>query len=555
MRRFQILFATICAMVLATGVSQAHFIFVVPEPAENPTVVKAYFGELAEGDDPALIKMIAKAQAWTTSGHGKPTALEMKIDGDALVGQIPEKGAGSAVYLKHTYGVMSKGPEPFLLMYYGKAYTNTLPGNWSTIGNEEDLPLEIVPELAGNEVAFKVLWKGKAAAGSQVTIESPVLADKFQGDTNAEGIFTAKLDKAGLYSVRARLTDETPGELDGKPYKQIRHYSTLALPYSPAQVVAADQQWPDLAKGMTSFGAAVADDNLYVYGGNYGGGHQYAEADQSGDFIRLNLKKEGAQWESLAGGPKLTGLAMAAHNGKLYRVGGFTVTDAEPKAVLNSSNSVARFDPAKGTWEDLAPLPEPRSSLDAVVLGDQLYVVGGWSMKSADGNNDDGWLTTAYSLDLNAEKAEWKALPEVPFKRRAISAAAHNGKLYVIGGMQSENGITKKVAIFDPQTSTWSEGPQLLGSSMDGFGSAAFSVDGKLIVTTMSGAIQGLSADGSKWENLGQLKSPRFFHESPAWNHGIVVVGGASMESGKALSLEFLPIGELETARKAALLK
>ncbi len=554
MRLKQVVFASVCAVLLATGVSQAHFIFAVAEPAEQPKVVKIYLSELAEPDDPDLLKNIENAQAWVTTDRDKLKALDLKIEGDALVGHLPESDVGGAIIVNQTYGVMSRGPEPFLLKYYAKVYTNTLPGNWSKVGKKNELPLEIVPEAKGNEVSFKVLWEGKALPGAQVTVESPVLADKLQGDSDEKGIFKAKLEKAGLYSVRARHTDSTAGELDGKAYKATRHYSTLTLPFVPAQVVSATHQWPNLDKGTTSFGATVVGDNLYVYGGNYGGGHEYSEEEQSGDFIRLNLK-DGKAWESLPGGPKLTGLAMVSHNGKVYRVGGFQVKNAEPKAVLNSKNSFARFDPAKGAWEELTPLPEPRSSHDAVVLGDKLYVVGGWSMNEADGSNDKGWLTTAYSYDLNAAKGEWQALPTVPFERRAISAAAHQGKLYVIGGMQSKGGITQRVAIFDPATGTWTEGPTLLGGGMDGFGTAAFDVNGKLIVTTMSGSIQGLSSDGTKWEYLGQLASPRFFHETPVWNNGLVVVGGASMMDGKAESLEFLAIGNADAASKAALMK
>ncbi len=554
MRRFRFAFAGLLTLALSVSAVQAHFIFAVAEPAERPKLVKIYLSELAEPDDPALLSKIEKAQGWVLEERGKVHPVELKIEGDALVGHLSEQEQGTFL-LKHTYGVMSKGPEPYLLMYYAKAYPSTLPGNWSAAKKTDELPLEIVPELKGNEVAFKVLWQGKPVAGSQVTVESPVLKERLQGDTDEKGIFRAPLAGAGTYSIRARLIDETPGELDGKAYKSAKHYSTLALQYTPAQVTPAQTQWPDLQKGMTSFGAAVVGDDLYVYGGNYGGGHEYSEEDQSGDFIRLNLK-EGKEWQTLPGGPKLTGLAMTSHGGKIYRVGGFTVKDLKGgDAQLDSQNSFARFDPAKGTWEELAPLPEPRSSHDIAVIGDQLYVVGGWSMVGADGRNDRGWLNTVYSIDLTAEKPEWKASPNAPFERRAISAAGHNGKLYVIGGMQSKGGPTTRVDILDPATGIWSEGPALFGNGMDGFGTAAFSVDGKLVVTTMSGSIQALSDDGSHWDYLGQLNSPRFFHESPVWNHGLVIVGGASMMTGKTENLEFLPVGNGESSRKAALLK
>lgn len=76
---------------------------------------------------------------------------------------------------------------------------------------------------------------------------------------------------------------------------------------------------------------------------------------------------------------------------------------------------------------------------------------------------------------------------------------------------------------------------------MDGFGTASFESGGRLYTTTMSGAIQRLKEDGSAWEAVGQLQSPRFFHEMSPWNGGFLVVGGAGMMTGKALTLEFIP--------------
>ncbi len=549
MRCLRLLAPSLLAMSALTSSLQAHFIFAVTEPANHPQAVKVYFGELAEPDDPELLSKIENAKAFAVSGRNKLEPLTLKKDGAALVGDLAAaKQTSSPVVLNHTYGVMGKGGAPFLLKYYAKAYAGTLPGNWSKINNKEELPLEIVPELKDGKIDFIVYWEGKPTPGAQVTIESPVLEDKIQGDTNDKGIFSATLPKAGLYSVRARHTEEKSGEHDGKAYQSIKHYSTLSLNHTPATITAQTHQWPDLEKGTTSFGGAVIGDDLYVYGGNYGGGHEYSEEEQSGDFIRLNLKT-GKAWEKLPGGPKLTGLAMAAHGGKLYRVGGFKVEDVEGKdATLTSQPSFARFDPAKGAWEELAPLPEGRSSHDIAVVGDRLYVIGGWSMAKSDNKNDKGWLTSVYSTDLTAEKPEWKKETDAPFERRALSTAAYNGKVYVIGGMQKTDGIANDVNIYDPATQKWSTGPKILGTGMDGFGTAAFTVNGRLIVTTMSGSIQALSADGSHWEHLGQMTHPRFFHETAPWQNGLVIFGGTSMENGKAIELEYFPIGNNASA-------
>jgi hypothetical protein len=158
------------------------------------------------------------------------------------------------------------------------------------------------------------------------------------------------------------------------------------------------------------------------------------------------------------------------------------------------------------------------------------------------------WLDTAWSVDLSAGTLEWKPIAAPQFRRRAISTAAWNDKLYVLGGMQEEGGTTTRVAIYDPATDEWSEGPALLGGGMEGFGSASFACDGRLFATTMSGAVQELAADASLWRFAGQLAHPRFFHEMvPNGSGELVIVGGADMGVGKINELERLPISGTPT--------
>ena len=124
----------------------------------------------------------------------------------------------------------------------------------------------------------------------------------------------------------------------------------------------------DLPRGITSFGAAVIGDWLYVYGGHFGRPHHYSNTSQSDELSRLNLRRP-ADWETIAKGPRLQGLAMVAHGGKLYRVGGFTAHNEEDDDHdLRSVADFVRFHPETGKWESLPSLPEPRSSHDAVVI-------------------------------------------------------------------------------------------------------------------------------------------------------------------------------------------
>jgi hypothetical protein len=64
----------------------------------------------------------------------------------------------------------------------------------------------------------------------------------------------------------------------------------------------------------------------------------------------------------------------------------------------------------------------------------------------------------------------------------------------------------------------------------------------------MSGSVQQLSKDGTEWKLVGQLHHPRFFHRlltTP--QEQVVIVGGASMQTGKTLELELLEASEPES--------
>jgi len=294
-------------------------------------------------------------------------------------------------------------------------------------------------------------------------------------------------------------------------------------------------------KPVASFGAAVIGNDLYMYGGAMGDAHAYDNQSQGDTLWKLNLKKPGG-WKELVTGPRLQGLAMVAYDGKLYRVGGFTAkNEVGEDHDLWSQTSFAQFDPKSGEWTDLPPLPEPRSSHDAAVIGDTLYVVGGWSMQGPDNTT---WHTTAWSCDLSSEQKEWKALPSPPFKRRALSLAAYNSKLYCVGGMRESGGPTRKVSVFDPAEGSWSEGPTLPGEkSLAGFGSSSFATGGELYVSTIEGKLFRLSENGQSWQRVGDLERARFFHRMlPVNDSQLLFVGGANMGIGKFEEVEVVDV-------------
>jgi hypothetical protein len=294
-----------------------------------------------------------------------------------------------------------------------------------------------------------------------------------------------------------------------------------------------------LSAPVTSFGAAVADGYLYAYGGHLGTTHKYSSDDQSGQLLRLNLAQPRA-WEVVATGPKRTGLAMVAHSGKLYRIGGWEAKNTKSEEQnLHSQADFARFDAKTGEWQALPSLPSGRSSHDAAVLEGKLYVVGGWRMA---GPGTEDWHSTALVCDLAQDQPQWQEIATPPFTLRALTVAAYQGKLYAIGGMDDSNDTTTAVSVYDPQSSAWTSGPKLPGKPMDGFGASAFGTPAGLFATTTTGIVSRLADDGKSWQAVGKLNHPRMSHRLVAGDDGKLYVVGGTSRAGKVKEVERLEV-------------
>ncbi|MDX1928749.1 MAG: hypothetical protein SFV81_19625 [Pirellulaceae bacterium] len=316
-------------------------------------------------------------------------------------------------------------------------------------------------------------------------------------------------------------------------------FGKLTAEDKSATVKSTPIQYAPLPFAITSFGAARSGDSLYVYGGHTGDAHSYSNEAQSNKLLRLDLASP-SKWHEVAEGDRQQGLGMVAYKNKIILVGGFTAKNPEGTPQdLHSQARVRTFDTTTNTWSDLPELPEARSSHDAALIGDTLYVVGGWKMA---GKEKTVWHETAWAMDLSAAEPKWVALPNPPFKRRAIATVEHQGKLFVIGGMNDKGGPVKAVSIYDPASKSWSEAPELIGKeNMAGFGASGWSVDGRLIVTTYEGDIQQWDDAAKKWNLLGKATDARFFHRLlPIDAKHLIAIGGANMESGKFLDLELI---------------
>ncbi|XXX74549.1 DUF1668 domain-containing protein [Sorangium sp. So ce134] len=273
-------------------------------------------------------------------------------------------------------------------------------------------------------------------------------------------------------------------------------------------------RYPRLPEAAGSFGAALLGESVYVAGGHVTPAHVqgsgFSRDDLTPAFRRLDLAS-GQAWEQLEDVPPLEGLTLVAHGGALIRAGGLQIDNAPGETEeLRSVPTVERYDPDEATWSPLPELPEGRSGHGAVVIGDTLYVVAGWTVEGT--SNSGAFTTGGYRLDLSNKDATWEPLPEPPFKLRSLAVSALGDKIYAMGGVDEAQAFTAAVYVLDTKEGTWSEGPSLPEAPfLNAFGAASCSVGGELYVNYAAGLFR-LNEAGDGWETAGTLETPRIFN-------------------------------------------
>jgi N-acetylneuraminic acid mutarotase len=524
-------------LLFAPALSLAHFPWLSIDDEAYP---RLHFSEGLADTEYDLPESIAAAELWQSAidAPAKQLAVEA-VDEDGFIGlegDEPIEPRGR-VTSQVVYGIYHGSK----LNYYAQLFPGENPATWPQEA-ASDTPLQALMKIDGDKLLVTVLLKDEPLAGAKATLSNEEGEKSVNSTANDQGVAEFPLDAVheGLNGVMVMHNDKSAsGNLDGQAYTSATNILTATFNYSKeaAAKVAALKPLPE---AISSFGAAVADGWLYVYGGHTGQAHDHSRDNLSKHFRRIRLDGEGG-WEELAAGPALQGLAVVAYGGKVYRIGGLDARNAAGEDEdIHSVDGFASYDPESGEWTDLEPLPQPRSSHNAVVIGDVLYVVGGWKLS---GDSSGEWQTGALAIDLADPSAGWREVAEPPFKRRALAVSQIDGKVAALCGMDDEREMSKQVFFYDPATSEWSEGPEFPGKAFDGFGLAAWNLDGALYAGGMSGMLYRLDDDRQRWTKVDKFATKRFFHQLvPAHEGGLLAVGGASPEVGHTTMIEWLDL-------------
>jgi hypothetical protein len=506
---------TFLAVLGLAPAASGHFVFIVP--ATDQKTARVFLGEELKplAEIPADFVKAARLVVTDDTAHDTPVDLKPAADGISI--DVPGRKT-RVIHGVDEIGVTTGGEaKPYLLAYYPKTIVGDPFDPKTKLAAKT--PVELVPTGEPGHLKFVLLAGGKPVPSAEVTVIPPA-GDERKLTTDAAGEigpFTAP----GRYGLWARHFTDVDGDRDGKHFDSTHDYATLVID-SPA--VVSKTAIPPMPEHASSFGAVACDGWLYVYGGHTADTHDYSTKTVSGKFSRISLTGP-KQWETLPGGPALQGLNLAAWHGKIFRVGGMAPKNADDKDEdVRSVADCAVYDPATKIWTPIAPLPEPRSSHDVAVVGDKLIVAGGWTLS---GDSDAAkWFDTALVMDLSADKPVWKKIKQ-PFQRRALIAAAFDGKVWFIGGFLTESDATLAVDIYDPKTDAWSKGPELPDPQINGFGPAACVDDGTLYVGVADGSLLALNKAGDGWDRIGRT-TPRIVDRMVADGHQVLVLGGAT---------------------------
>ena len=173
--------------------------------------------------------------------------------------------------------------------------------------------------------------------------------------------------------------------------------------------------------------------------------------------------------------------AIAEHKGKIYVFGGGGKD-------FKSLNSTEIYDPQKDSWIDGKDMPITRSGAVAAVLNNKIYVMGG-GFRHADGRFEFFKIVEIY----DPESDTWTTGPDMLMPHDYPASVAMNGHIYVLGGHHPD--ATKGGPMTDP-----------------GFSFC-----------------EALNPDANSWQEIAPMPTPRFAFAALVFNNKILTMGGAGL--------------------------
>ena len=161
----------------------------------------------------------------------------------------------------------------------------------------------------------------------------------------------------------------------------------------------------------------------------------YIYALDSFYFAVLLYKLDDNVCEAVAHPPTIRfGACLVSDKRHLYLVGGGGV-------VFQGSQTVERFDPILATWEEVAAMNVARWSAFGATMNGKIYVAGGI-------NENEGHLTILKSCEVyDPSTDEWQVISNLKVCRQAASMVCVQEALYVVGGFKDIQKSSRELSV------------------------------------------------------------------------------------------------------------
>ncbi len=271
--------------------------------------------------------------------------------------------------------------------------------------------------------------------------------------------------------------------------------TTTVQIYSPGSNSWSTDATDPLPAATASRAAAVIGKKLYILTDNGAGKKRLRVYDSEAD--------DGSRWSVIddAASTFYSNQSLQAVQGKLYAFGG----DSGGAAI----STVEVINPADTTpvWSAFGALPAliARTELGGGVINDKIFAVGGRTNPAANACSGETEVCNPLTTDTTSDG--WKARDPLNTARRALGVAVLDGKLYAVGGLDSDAAVSKKLEVFTPWRVTVNVLAPLQHKTVGETGGTGWSVTLRLIYYNMTVAETGVdpyvkvAADGSSVAN------------------------------------------------------
>ena len=192
---------------------------------------------------------------------------------------------------------------------------------------------------------------------------------------------------------------------------------------------------------------------------------------------------------------------------------------------IDHHGGLAAFDPALGTWIQLAPFPTPREDAVLAAANGKLFALGG--------ELHDGEIMDTVE-EFDPQTGVWRGRHALPVAVCMTAAVTVDGTIYVIGG-DAKHGPSASVQRYQPASDTWSLGADMPTArcvlSLTAAGGRIVALGGINLGTekdswTWLRTVEAYDPVSDTWETGPDLPEPRADHTSLTWRDRILVVGG-----------------------------